>query len=98
VILCVKPQDVNNVLAHLKGRMSNGQLIISIVAGTRLDTISDGLGFDAIVRVMPNTPAQYGEGMSVWTATPAVTKAQLESSRAILGAFGKELYMHISDY
>lgn len=93
VVLCVKPQDVDNVLVELKGHLKEKQLIISIVAGTRLDTISEGLGHAAIVRVMPNTPAQYGEGMSVWTATAAVTKAQLESSKMILGAFGKELFM-----
>jgi pyrroline-5-carboxylate reductase len=43
---------------------------------------------------MPNTPAQYGEGMSVWTATRAVTTAQLENAKAILAALGKELFMH----
>jgi len=94
VVLCVKPQDVAKVLSELKGHLKEGQLIISIVAGTRLDTISDEVEHDAIVRVMPNTPAQYGEGMSVWTATPAVTAAQLENSKAILAAFGKELFMH----
>lgn len=93
VVLCVKPQDVEDVLAELKGHLKQEQLIISIVAGTRLDTISEALGHGAIVRVMPNTPAQYGEGMSVWTATRGVTTAQLENARAILAAFGKELFM-----
>jgi pyrroline-5-carboxylate reductase len=94
VVLCVKPQDMDDVLAELKGHLKEGQLIISIVAGARLNTISEGLGHDAIVRVMPNTPAQYGEGMSVWTATATVTPAQLESSKQILEAFGKQLFMH----
>ena len=93
-VLCVKPQDAGDVLAELKGHLKEGQLIISIVAGTRLDTICQNLGHDAVVRVMPNTPAQYGEGMSVWTATPAVNTAQLENSKTILSAFGKELFMH----
>jgi pyrroline-5-carboxylate reductase len=94
MVLSVKPQDLDDVLAELKGRMKSGQVVISIVAGARLHTISEGLGHDAVVRVMPNTPAQYGEGMSVWTATRAVTPVQLEGSKAILGAFGKELFMH----
>ncbi len=94
IVLCVKPQDVDNLLGELKGHLKPGQLIISIVAGTRLATLSEGLAHEAIVRVMPNTPAQYGEGMSVWTATPAVTKSQLEDAKTILGAFGKELFMH----
>lgn len=94
IVLCVKPQDVDNLLGELKGHLKPGQLIISIVAGTRLATLSEGLAHEAIVRVMPNTPAQYGEGMSVWTATPAVTKSQLEDAKTILAAFGKELFMH----
>jgi len=94
VILCVKPQDVNNVLTELEGRLKDGQLVISIVAGTRLHTISEGLRYDAIVRVMPNTPAQFGEGMSVWTASAAVSAGHMEDARTILGALGKELFMH----
>jgi pyrroline-5-carboxylate reductase len=42
---------------------------------------------------MPNTPAQIGEGMSVWTATPSVRKNQLNQARIILQALGKELYV-----
>jgi pyrroline-5-carboxylate reductase len=43
---------------------------------------------------MPNTPAQIGEGMSVWTATPSVNKAQLDQARTILQALGTELYVN----
>jgi pyrroline-5-carboxylate reductase len=42
---------------------------------------------------MPNTPAQIGEGISVWTATPDVSQDQLEQTRTILQALGKELFM-----
>jgi pyrroline-5-carboxylate reductase len=94
VVFSIKPQDLDSVLAELKGRLKRGQLIISIVAGARLRTMAEGLGHDAIVRVMPNTPAQHGEGMSVWTATPRVTEAQLSESKAILRAFGKERFMN----
>jgi len=94
VILSVKPQDLENVLVELKGHLKPEQLIISIVAGARLDTIKEGAEHEAVVRVMPNTPAQYGEGMSVWTATTRVSKAQLEASRSILAAFGKERFMN----
>jgi pyrroline-5-carboxylate reductase len=44
------------------------------------------------VRVMPNTPAQLGQGMTVWTTTPAVTERQREQVRALLGALGKEMW------
>jgi len=45
------------------------------------------------VRAMPNTPAQIGEGMTAWTATPQVNEAQLAQVRAMLGALGKEMYV-----
>jgi len=42
---------------------------------------------------MPNTPAQIGQGITAWTATPEVSDAQLAQVRALLGALGKEIYV-----
>jgi pyrroline-5-carboxylate reductase len=94
LVFSVKPQDLSNVLAELKGLLRPEQMVLSIVAGARLRTISQGLAHNAIVRVMPNTPAQIGEGISVWTATPTVNENQLAQARTILQALGKELYMN----
>jgi len=95
LILSVKPQDLDDVLASLKGTLRPEQLVMSIVAGGRITTLSKGLEHNAIARVMPNTPAQIGEGMSVWTTTPEVTKSQFNQARSILQALGKEL--HVND-
>ncbi len=93
VVLSVKPQDLVRVLPELKGSLQPESMIISIVAGARVGTISKWLGHDAIVRVMPNTPAQISEGISVWTATPAITDDQLSQARTILQALGKEIFV-----
>ena len=93
IVLSVKPQDVGSVLAELKGLLRSEQMVMSIVAGARVRTISEGLGHNAIVRVMPNAPAQIGEGISVWSATPNVNQDQLSQARTILQALGKEIYM-----
>ena len=93
IIFAIKPQDLKSVTEELSGLLQPGQLVISIVAGARIDTIRNSLHHDRIIRVMPNTPAQIGEGISVWTATPAVDKNQLNQARAILQAFGKEIYV-----
>ena len=53
----------------------------------------NGLGHDAVIRVMPNTPAQIGAGMTVWTASPAVPEAQIEATRLMLRTLGEELYV-----
>jgi pyrroline-5-carboxylate reductase len=94
LVLSVKPQDLDSVLASLKGALRPEQMVLSIVAGARISIISKGLAHNAIARVMPNTPAQIGEGMSVWTATPSVKKQQLNQARIMLQALGKELYVN----
>jgi len=94
LVLSVKPQDLDSVLASLKGELQPEQMVMSIVAGARISAISKGLAHNAIARVMPNTPAQIGEGMSVWTTTPKVGKEQFNQARIILQALGKELYVN----
>src|SRR5712664_1850811 len=66
VILTVKPQRLGVILDELREVVQPDQLVISIVAGARVETLADGLQHRAIVRAMPNTPAQIGEGMTVW--------------------------------
>lgn len=98
VALSIKPQTLAAVLKDLKGKLKQGQLVLSIVAGAKLDTIVRGLGHEAAVRVMPNTPAQVGQGMSVWTATSAVTQAQKDMAQTILKAMGEEIYVTDEKY
>ncbi len=98
VVLTVKPQILATVMKQLHGRLSPHQVAISILAGGTIATLSLGLGHDAIVRVMPNTPAQVGQGMNVWTATPDVDDRQRARVRAVLGALGEELYVDEEKY
>ena len=98
VVLSVKPQVLSAVCADLKGVLRPKTLVVSIVAGAHIASMAAGLGHKAIVRTMPNTPAQVGEGMTVWTATEAVSDAQREQAGAILGALGKQLYVHDEEF
>lgn len=98
VVLSVKPQVLPHVMPELLGHLSRQSLVLSIVAGARISAIRHGTGHPAIVRSMPNTPAQVGKGMTVWTATPAVQPRQREQTRAILGALGAELYVEDENY
>jgi pyrroline-5-carboxylate reductase len=93
VVLSVKPQVLPAVLAELKGCIMPQALVLSIVAGRTMAAIAAGLGHPAIVRAMPNTPAQIGEGMTVWTATPEVSQRQQAQAQAILQAMGQEIYI-----
>ena len=97
VVLSVKPQVLPEVMPELRGKIKPEALAFSIVAGMPIATIGKGLGHKAIVRTMPNTPAQIGEGMTVWTASPAVTEAQRAQAQAILQTMGLELYVTHED-
>ena len=89
VILAVKPQRLSKVLGELKGSIHPESLVVSIVAGARTETIAGELLHAAIVRTMPNTPAQIAQGMTAWTATPEVSETQEQEVCAMLAALGK---------
>jgi len=93
VILSVKPQMLRFVFRDLCGKLGKDALVLSIIAGARIESMTQGLKHGAIVRSMPNTPAQVAEGMTVWTSNAAVTAAQREQAQTIVKAFGKELYV-----
>ena len=98
VVLAVKPQDLPSVMGELNAQFRIDQPALSIVAGARMDTLRRGLGHGAVVRVMPNTPAQVGSGMTLWTCSPAVNDAQREMIRAVLASVGEEIYVSDEKY
>lgn len=89
VILAVKPQDIGSV----RGRLREGALLVSIAAGVSIRRLATHFEHRRIVRVMPNTPAAAGVGMSVWTATDDVTPEQRQLVANLLGALGRELFV-----
>jgi pyrroline-5-carboxylate reductase len=92
ILLAIKPQNLAEVMAELRGLISPQQLVVSIIAGKRIETIRQGLNHLSLVRAMPNTPAQIGEGATVWTSTPEVTDQQKQWAAEILGAMGLQIY------
>ncbi|MGB2832742.1 MAG: pyrroline-5-carboxylate reductase [Methylotenera sp.] len=98
IILAVKPQILQEVCQQLAPKLVNQQtsppLIISIAAGIRSQEISRWLGYySAIVRVMPNTPAQIQAGISALYAMPHVSQAQRDQATTILTAVGLTLWL-----
>lgn len=98
IVLSVKPQNLGTVLPGIRGHLRRQDLLLSIIAGAPIRKLADGAAHAAVVRSMPNTPAQIGEGMTVWTATAEVTEGQRAQARAILGALGQELYVDDEGY
>ncbi len=98
IVLSTKPQMIKQVLPELHRAIQPGAFVLSIAAGVPIKTIADGLEHHAVVRAMPNTPAQIGEGITVWTATQEVTKEQLEQTEMILGALGETVHVEEESY
>lgn len=93
LVLTVKPQVLRPVLAELRGHVKPEQVALSVVAGASTNAVATGLLHSAVARAMPNTPAQIGQGMTVWTATPTVEAPSRAQMQAILGALGRELWV-----
>jgi pyrroline-5-carboxylate reductase len=97
VILSVKPQRLSAVMKEIKGVRPEA-LVLSIIAGASLKKIGMGLKHKAVVRSMPNTPAQIGEGITVWCASEAVSPEQKETAQAILSALGEDVFVEDEHY
>jgi pyrroline-5-carboxylate reductase len=97
VVLGVKPQMLARVLPELRGQIRPDALVLSIAAGVKVETLAQGLEHANVVRSMPNTPAQIGEGITVWIAAPAVSEQQRAEARALLSALGPEVEADYED-
>ena len=93
VVLAVKPQTIPNVFSSLNGKIKRNSPVMSIVAGLTSESIKEGLSHNLVVRVMPNTPAQIGLGISVWTALVDVSDADKETIKDILHTLGDEYFV-----
>ena len=92
VVLAVKPQQLDDVAKDFNEIDMRQQVAVSIMAGVQMQTIRKKLGFDHIIRVMPNTPSQIGFGASAWTASDGVDSSACDFTRKMLQAVGEEVY------
>lgn len=93
VLFAVKPQVLAKVLAPLQGLLE-GKLVISIVAGAEIATISKLLGTERIVRVMPNTPALVQTGAHGLYAGEAVSAEDRDLASQVLASTGLTLWVN----
>ncbi len=89
VVLACKPQQLASLDPGLAG-LSAGKLVLSILAGKRLDRLAQTFPRARnIVRAMPNTPGQIGAGITAWAARAPLAAADRSIIDAILGALGR---------
>lgn len=93
VVLAVKPQVLATVLRPLKGLLSD-KLVVSIIAGAEIQTISNLIDSNRIVRVMPNTPALVQTGAHGIYANDVVGTSDRELTSQILAATGLTIWVN----
>lgn len=94
IILAVKPFHSEEVYNDLKPFVNEGQLIISLMAGVKIETIQKGLGISKVVRTMPNLPAMIGKGMTGFTSSTEVNQEELVFIENILSSTGKAIKLN----
>ncbi len=98
VVLAVKPQYLDAVVPDLTSALRPEKTVLSKLAGVKKHSIGQRINHDRLIRVMPNTPAQIGHGMSVWTASSAVPEEARKFTEQALGSLGEQLYVENEKY
>ncbi len=89
VVLAVKPQVLPRVFEEVRGEASPRQLFVSIAAGVPLRRLEEALGLGArVIRVMPNTPALLGKGVSVLVGGTSAREADLRTAMRLFRGVG----------
>ncbi|NSW86531.1 MAG: pyrroline-5-carboxylate reductase [Syntrophobacteraceae bacterium] len=90
IVLAVKPQNMHQVLADLRGHLAHGPMVLSIAAGIPISTLVSSLPEGLpVVRVMPNTPALVLSGASALSRCEHVTDEQMQTALSLFRAVGK---------
>lgn len=88
VILSVKPQVLTAIGPKLSREIQSRHLLVSIAAGISLGQLEELFGTKRVIRVMPNTPCQVGEGASAIAAGPAASADDIQWVEKFMAAVG----------
>lgn len=88
VLLAIKPQIFSQVIQQLSGTFHPDAVMVSILAGTSLAQLEAGFPGQAVIRAMPNTPAQVGSGITAIAKGAQVNEKQLALATSVLSAVG----------
>lgn len=89
LILSVKPQDFSTVASSITNKINKETLVISILAGIKLNHLQSALKHDIVVRAMPNMPAQYGMGITVYIPSEKTNIHHLSTVENLLSTTGR---------
>lgn len=93
LVLAVKPQGLQAALTPLTGLWQSHQVLVSVLAGTRLEVLAQFCGELPIVRAMPNTPAAVGMGMTALVGNERLSEQQKPAITALFAAIGEAVWL-----
>jgi pyrroline-5-carboxylate reductase len=93
IVVAVKPQIIADVLPTLRPLVGRDTVVLSIAAGTTLKQLAAGIGDIAIVRSIPNTPAQVGRGITVAIANARADRNARALVTTLLEAVGQVVWV-----
>ena len=93
VVLSVKPQDFKSLSVNLQSVVSDKQVLLSVMAGVKIETIEKQIQCSKIVRSMPNIATQIGMGMTVFSASSAIDRKELFIVQNLINTTGKSVYV-----
>ncbi len=96
IILAVKPWVVDEVAAQISSRLLPDTLLVSVCAGKTIASLQESFNHKRVVRVMPNTPASVGEGMSVIFPSDGSSDEDVAVVKDIFSSIGKVSVMEES--
>lgn len=98
VFLAVKPYHAEQLFSEMKPFVNDQQILVSLMAGVSLDTITSGTGAQKVVRTMPNLPAQVGKGVTSYTETTAVSRVERLMIRNLLDTTGEAIHVESENF
>ncbi len=93
VFIAVKPYHCEDLFDKMRSMVNSNQLIVSLVAGLKIETIQQQLGIDKVVRTMPNLPAKVGKGITSFTESEDVSRVELLMVRNLLDTTGASIHV-----
>lgn len=98
VFIAVKPYHCEELFAKMKPMVNSNQLIVSLVAGLKIETIQEQLGINKIVRTMPNLPAKVGKVITSVTESDEVSRVELLMVRNLLDTTGTSIHVSSENF
>ncbi len=93
VVVAVKPGDVPGLLEQISGSITPDQILISLAAGVAIAVYEEALGEIAVVRAMPNTPAQIDAGITALARGQFADDEAMDLASVVLGAVGETIVL-----